>query len=60
MVTEYFSFIGISIIGLGINNLIIYILTEKFKLNFYVSKIIATIIVTVWNFFANYLFTFKQ
>lgn len=57
--TEYFSFIGISLIGLGINNLIIYILTDKFKLNFYLSKLFAVGVVTIWNFFMNYLITFK-
>ncbi|MDD4922531.1 MAG: GtrA family protein [Bacteroidales bacterium] len=57
--TEYFSFIGISLIGLGINNLIIYLLTEKLKLNFYVSKLFAIGVVTIWNFVMNYLITFK-
>lgn len=57
--TEYFSFIGISLIGLGLNNLIIYILTDKFKLNFYLSKLFAVGVVTIWNFFMNYLITFK-
>jgi len=57
--TEYFSFIGISIIGLGINNLIIFILTEKLKLNFYLSKLFAIGVVTIWNFVMNYLVTFK-
>jgi putative flippase GtrA len=57
--TEYFSFIGISLIGLGINNLIIYILTDKFKLNFYLSKLFAVCVVTIWNFIMNYLITFK-
>ena len=59
VVTEYFSFIGISLIGLGLNNLIIYLLTEKLKLNFYLSKLIAIGVVTIWNFVLNYMFTFK-
>jgi len=59
VVTEYFSFIGISLIGLGLNNLIIYLLTEKLKLNFYLSKLFAIVVVTIWNFVLNYLFTFK-
>jgi len=56
---EYFSFIGISLIGLGINNLIIYILTDKFKLNFYLSKLFAIGVVTLWNFGMNYMLTFN-
>lgn len=59
VVTEYFSFIGFSFIGLGINNFIIYLLTEKFKFNFYFSKLFAIGVVTIWNFFMNYLVTFK-
>ena len=59
IVTEYLSFFGISIIGLLINNLIIYLLSDKIKLNFYFSKLIATIIVTLWNFGMNYYFTFS-
>jgi len=56
--TEYISFMVISIIGLGINNLVIYLLTEKMKLNFYLSKLFAIGVVTLWNFFMNYLITF--
>lgn len=59
VITEYFSFIGISLIGLGINNYIIYLLTEKLKFNFYLSKLFAIGVVTIWNFFMNYLITFK-
>jgi putative flippase GtrA len=59
VITEYFSFITISVIGLGINNLIIFLLSEKLKMNFYLSKIFAIIVVTAWNFVMNYLITFK-
>lgn len=56
---EYVSFISISIVGLAINNLIIYLLNEKMRLNFYLSKLFAIGVVTVWNFFMNYLITFR-
>ena len=55
---EYFSFFSISLAGLGLNNLIIFLLTDKLKLNFYLSKLIAVGVVTIWNFVMNYLFTF--
>jgi putative flippase GtrA len=55
---EYMSFVLISLIGLGINNFVIYLLTRKLKLNFYLSKLIAIMVVTVWNFTMNLLFTF--
>jgi putative flippase GtrA len=57
--SEYVSFISISLVGLAINNLIIYMLNEKFRLNFYLSKLFAIGVVTVWNFFMNYLITFR-
>ncbi len=57
--TQYFKFIVVSSIGLSINTLVIYILTEKYKWNFYISKAGAALIVLFWNFFANYYYTFK-
>jgi putative flippase GtrA len=56
---EYMSFILISAIGLAINNLIIFLLNEKMKLNFYLSKLFAIGVVTIWNFFMNYMITFR-
>ena len=57
--TEYGSFMIVSAIGLGINSLVLWLLTDKFKWNFYVSKIFAIGCATLWNFFANLLFTFN-
>lgn len=57
---EFASFFTVSVIGLLINNLIIYLLTEKMKTNFYLAKFIAIGVVVVWNFFANYLVTFNM
>ncbi len=57
--TEYGKFMLVSAIGLGINSLTLYILTDKLKWNFYLSKIFAIGAATLWNFFANLLFTFK-
>lgn len=56
---EYLSFLLISLIGLGINNIVVYLLTERVKLNFYVSKLCAVGVVTIWNFSMNYLITFR-
>ncbi len=55
---EFTRFFMIALIGLGINSLIIFILSGKFKMNFYLAKLIATIIVTLWNFLINAYFTF--
>ena len=55
---EYGKFLLVSVIGLAINNLVIYLLHGKLKLNFYLSKIFAIGVVMMWNFIMNYLFTF--
>lgn len=56
--TQYMQFMIVSTIGLGINSLTLYLLNEKLKWNFYFSKLIAIGIATIWNFFANLMFTF--
>jgi putative flippase GtrA len=56
---EYGKFLFISLIGLGINTLILWILVSKFNKNFYVSKLFAIAVVTIWNFFVNLIFTFN-
>lgn|SRR5574344_766568 len=55
---EYLKFFAVSLIGLGINTLIIYLLHEHWKRNFYLAKVGATVVVMVWNFLANNFFTF--
>lgn len=44
--------------GLVINNLTIWLLHGRFRLNFYMAKLFAIGVVTFWNFFMNYFFTF--
>ena len=55
---QYMRFIGFSLVGLAINNTIIYLLHGRMRWNFYLVKLSATGVVTFWNFFMNYLFTF--
>ena len=55
---QYARFIGISFIGLLINNAAIYLFNDKLKFNFYFSKLLAIGIVAFWNFFMNYFFNF--
>ena len=55
---EFSRFFIIALIGLGINSAIIWLMNGKFKVNFYLSKLVATIIVTGWNFLINAYFTF--
>lgn len=58
IVREYADFLIISLIGLGINSLVLWLITDKLKVNFYVAKLGAIAVTTIWNFFANYLYTF--
>ena len=58
-VNIYFvKFILISVIGLGLNNMFIYLFNDRLSINFYVSKALAVVCVFVWNFAANNYFNF--
>lgn len=59
LVSQLISFIGFAIIGLLLNLFILYLFQTFSKLNFYLSKMIAIVVVFIWNFTANYFFTFK-
>lgn len=56
---QYLQFMLVSVIGLGINSLVLYLLNDKLKWNFYFSKIVAIGVTTIWNFIANMTFTFS-
>ncbi len=57
---EYTQFFVISLIGLGLANLIVYLIHSRLRQNFYLSKLFAIGVVTIWNFFANYYITFAK
>lgn len=57
-ITQFSKYIFIALIGLLLNNLIIYLLVNKKEVTFYWAKLIAIGIVVLWNFIANYNFTF--
>ncbi len=56
---EFSEFFIVSLIGLALNTLLLWILVSKFKVNFYIAKVFAIALVTIWNFFANVLITFN-
>jgi putative flippase GtrA len=58
VLVEYGTFIIISLFGLIINNLFLYLFEKKVK--FYVAKFFAILVTTLWNFFANYYLTFTH
>lgn len=55
---QYLRFFAIALAGLAINNAIIWLLNGRLKWNFYFVKLLATAVVTLWNFTLNSLFTF--
>ncbi len=56
---EFGRFLIISLIGLLLNNIIIYFFHQRKATNFYLAKFVAILIVFVWNFCANFFFTFS-
>ena len=56
---EYAKYFVVSLVGLGIDTLTVYLLNGKLKWNFYLSKVFAIGAATLWNFFGNLLFTFS-
>lgn len=52
-------FFTIAILGLIINNNIIYIAVEHLGVHYLIGKLIAAAIVTSWNFFGNKYLTFR-
>jgi putative flippase GtrA len=57
--TEYAKYFLVSVIGLGIDTLTVYLLHGKLKWNFYLSKVFAIGAAMLWNFFGNLFFTFS-
>lgn len=56
--TEYFSFVGVAVVGLAINNTVLWLVNEKVGINFYIAKLFAIGVTTIWNFSINYAFVF--
>lgn len=56
---QYLIFISISLAGLGILNIAVWLLHEKWKWNFYFAKVLALFVVLAWTFSAHYLITFS-
>jgi putative flippase GtrA len=57
--SEFTIFATIGIIGLGLNELIIWLFTDYIGLYYLVSKIIAAALILFWNFFARKFTLFR-
>lgn len=58
VINQYSLFFIIALVGLALNQIILYILHHYFRTNFYLAKLVATVLVVFWNFTMNYLITF--
>ena len=58
-VRDFVIFIILSVIGLGINSLIMYVMVEKFGVYYMLSKIVSTAVVMVYNFITRKIFVEK-
>ncbi|MBQ2541579.1 MAG: GtrA family protein [Paludibacteraceae bacterium] len=57
---EFAVFAIIGVIGLGLNELILYCATDLLGLHYMISKLISTALVFFWNFFARKLTLFYK
>ena len=57
---EFVCFAIIGVIGLGLNELIMYVGTDMMHLHYMISKLISTAIVFFWNFFARKYLVFNK
>ncbi|MDR1723760.1 MAG: GtrA family protein [Tannerella sp.] len=57
---EFIIFALIGLVGLGLNNLFLWLLTEFLSIHYIISKIITTVIVYFWNFFARKIILFTK
>ncbi|MCQ2752545.1 MAG: GtrA family protein [Coriobacteriales bacterium] len=55
-VVECIIFIVLSVIGLGINNLLMWLGTDVLGITYLITKIFATAVVLVWNFVTRKIF----
>lgn len=57
---EFIIFAIIGLVGLGINNLFLYLLTQYLHLHYLISKLITTTIVMLWNFLGRRIILFNN
>ena len=57
---EFLIFAVIGVVGLGLNNLLLYLLTDKLHIHYMISKLITTALVMIWNFGARKIVLFNK
>ena len=57
---QFVQFLIVSLVGLGLNLLLLYLLVQYAHLWYILAKVLATGVVLIWNFIANKFWTFKK
>ena len=57
---QYIKFLLVSIVGLFLTLFFMFIFVENFKIWYIFSKVLTSVLVLLWNFLANYNWTFKD
>lgn len=55
-IKEFLIFTVLCLLGMGINQLILWLIVEQAGIDYRISKILATLVVMVWNFVTRKLF----
>ena len=58
-IVEFLFFAAIGVVGLGFNDLLIWLFTDCIGTHYMFSKIVAAAMVYLWNFFARKYLVFK-
>ena len=56
--SQMIKYFMVALIGVLLNHLVVYFGVQKFRINFYLSKVFAVGIVFIWNFLLHSFFTF--
>jgi putative flippase GtrA len=57
---EFLLFLVIGLIGLGLNELFLWMLTDLAHVYYLISKILTAVVVYLWNFFARKILLFNR
>lgn len=53
---EFVVFTVLCLMGMGLNQLVLWLIVEKWGISYMIAKILATVVVMVWNFVTRKLF----
>ena len=55
-IREFVIFTVLCLLGMGLNQLILWLIVEKWGVHYMISKILATVVVMIWNFVTRKVF----